>query len=118
MLISCTVLDCLLEVRNKSGDYPRPTPREGSAASSKGGEGGAHSRTSEQPKDMSGYTPGGQPLLAGGGGKRRKTESLLDIWSSRRIEKENARAPYAGQQTFGDVAKLYLNMDRKEEKKD
>ena len=49
--------------------------------------------------------------------KRMKSESLLDIWS-RKVEKENSRTPFAGQQTFGEIAKLYLNIEKKEESKD
>ena len=98
-------MDCLLEVRNKTGDYPRPTPRTTSTKSDS-----STVKADTKSMDLTNpYAYGGSHQQP----KRRKTESLLDIWSARRIEKENARAPYAGQQTFGDVARLYLNMDMK-----
>ena len=96
-------------MRNKAGDYQRPTPRQSEAKPIEKAE--------TAVPNFAGGAPGGGYGGAGPPAKRKKSESLLDIWS-RRVEKENSHIPYAGQQTFGEVAKLYLNMDRKEESKE
>jgi len=110
------VLDCLLEVRNKPGDYPRPTPRNRPSANA--GFQGESSSKMEKDRSIGGnVTSSGYGSYSGHPAKRMKSESLLDIWS-RKVEKENSRTPFAGQQTFGEIAKLYLNIEKKEESKD
>jgi len=125
------VLDCLLEVRNKTGDYPRPTPRGGGGGAKVGvadeamweldrreqdkfdlSNDGVLRSTTESP--MSPSASVGGPSAA----KRAKRSagiSLLDMWT-KRVEKENNQhTPFAGQTSIGGIAKLYLTLDRKDE---
>ena len=112
------VLDCLLEVRNKAGDYPRPTPRN----KDKVGLDEALMELDRSDRDFSLSNDGVLRSTAdtpmsptpSAAKKPKKSLSLLDLWT-KRIEKENNHAPYAGQTTFGEVAKLYLSLDRKDD---